>query len=62
VNRSLGKLLRTLVSEHLRDWDLKSSTAEFAYNNSINRTLGMSLTEVVYGFKLRQPVDLIPMS
>ena len=62
VNRSLGNLLRTLVGEHLRDWDLKLSTAEFAYNNSINRTIGMSPSEVVYGFKPRQPIDLIPMS
>ena len=62
VNRSLGNLLRTLVGEHLRDWDLKLSTAEFAYNNSINRTIGMSPAEVVYEFKPRQPIDLVPMS
>ena len=62
VNRSLGNLLRTLVGKHLRDWDLKSSTAVFAYNNSINRTIGMSPSEVVYGFKPRQPINLIFMS
>ena len=41
---------------------MKLSTAEFAYNNSINRTIGMSPAEVAYGFKPRQPIDLIPMS
>ena len=62
VNQNLGNLLRTLVGEHLRDWDLKLSTAKFAYNNSINRTIGLSPAEVVYGFKSKQPIDLIPMS
>jgi len=37
------------------------STAEFAYNNSINRTIGMSPAEVV-NVKPRQPIDLIPIS
>lgn len=36
--------------------------AEFAYNNFVNRTLGMSPFEVVHGYKLRTPVDLIPMA
>ena len=54
--------MRTLVDEHLKDWDLKLSTVEFAYNNFINRTLGMSPAEGMYWFKLRQLVDLIPMS
>ena len=40
---------------------MKLSTVEFAYNNSINRTIGMS-PAVMYGFKPRQPIDLIPMS
>jgi hypothetical protein len=62
VNRSLGNLLRTLVGENLRDWDQKLPTAEFAYNNSVNRSIGLSPTEVVYGYKPRQPIDLIPMS
>ena len=62
VNQNLGNLLLTLVGEYLRDWDLKLSTAEFAYNNSINRTIGMSPSEVVYRFKPRQPIDLIHMS
>jgi len=62
VNRSPSNLLRTLVGEHLKYWDLKLSTVEFAYNNYINRTIGMSPSEVVYGFKPRQPIDLIPMN
>uniref|UniRef100_A0A2N9EYR8 Reverse transcriptase domain-containing protein n=1 Tax=Fagus sylvatica TaxID=28930 RepID=A0A2N9EYR8_FAGSY len=36
--------------------------AQFAYNNSINRTIGMSPFEVVHGYKARKPLDLLPMS
>ena len=41
VNRSLGNLLRCLVGENFRAWDLVLPTAEFAYNNSVNRTIGI---------------------
>jgi len=36
--------------------------AEFAYNNSVNRTIRMSLFEVVHEYQPRQFVDLIPMT
>jgi hypothetical protein len=42
VNRSLGNLLRCLVNDHNRNWDLILPTAQFAYNSSINRSIGMS--------------------
>ena len=62
VNRSLGNLLQYLVGENLRAWDLILPTAEFAYNSSVNRTIGMSPFEVVHGYQPRQPIDLIPMA
>ncbi|GFZ18574.1 hypothetical protein Acr_27g0003130 [Actinidia rufa] len=34
----------------------------FAYNSSVNRSIGISPFEVVHGFKPRKPVDLLPMS
>jgi len=61
VNRSLGNLLSTLIGEHIESWDLKLSIAEFAYNSLVNRTTGKSLHEIVYGFRHRQPTDLILM-
>ena len=61
VNRSLGNLLRTLVGEYIESWDLKLSIAEFAYNSSVNSTTGKSSHEIVYGFRPRQPIDLISM-
>ncbi|KAI0507425.1 hypothetical protein KFK09_013550 [Dendrobium nobile] len=62
VNRSLGNLLRTLVGENIQDWDSKLPISEFAYNNSVNRSTGLSPAEVVYGYLPKQPIDLIPMS
>jgi hypothetical protein len=62
VNRSLGNLLRCLMGDHARTWDSILPIAQFAYNNSINRTIGMSPFEVVHGYKARKPLDLLPMS
>lgn len=61
VNRSLGNLLRSLVGEHVSNWDLILSRAEFAYNDSVNRSIGKTPFEVVYGYHPHKPVDLIPL-
>jgi hypothetical protein len=37
VNRSLGDLLRSLVTEHHSSWDSILPQAEFAYNDSVNQ-------------------------
>ena len=37
------------------------SIAEFSYNSSVNMTTGKSPHEIVYVFRPRQPIDLIPM-
>jgi hypothetical protein len=49
VNRSLGDLLRSLVTEHHNSWDNVLPQAEFAYNDSMNRSTGKSPFEIVYG-------------
>ena len=54
--------MRCLVGDHLGTWDLVLPRAQFAYNNSVNRSTGLSPHEVVYGHKPRAPIDLIPMS
>ncbi|GJZ02551.1 RNA-directed DNA polymerase [Tanacetum coccineum] len=61
VNRSLGNLLRSLVGENPRQWDLVLSQAEFAYNRSHNRTTGKTPFEVVSGVNPITPLDLTPL-
>lgn len=61
VNRSLGKLLRCLVRDHITSWHLVVPMAEFAYNNSVNRSTRMSPFQVVTGLRPRLPVDLVPL-
>ena len=56
VNQSLKNLLRCLVGEHPKNWDLILPNAEFAYNSSVNRTIGKSPFKVVHGFKPRTPM------
>jgi hypothetical protein len=52
VNRSLGDLLRSLVTEHHSSWDNVLPQAEFSYNDSVNIRTGKIPFEIVYG---RQP-------
>ena len=61
VNRSLGNMLRCLVGIKQGVWDLILSTAEFAYNNSVNRSTGKSLFQIVNGYSPRTPIDLVPL-
>ena len=61
VNKSLGNLLRCLMGDSPGNWDLVLPQAEFAYNNSTNRSTGMSPFEIVHGYKLRKPSNLIPL-
>ena len=62
ANRSLGNLLRTLVGKHTKSWDLKLAATEFAYNAIMNKTTRKSPHEIVYNFRPKQPINLIPMS
>ncbi|GKD10477.1 RNA-directed DNA polymerase [Tanacetum coccineum] len=61
VNRSLGNILRSLIGDNTKQWDLILPQAEFAYNRSVNRTTGKSPFEVVYGRNPITPLDLVPV-
>jgi hypothetical protein len=58
VNRSLGDLLRSLVTEHHNSWDHIFPQAEFAYNDSVNRSTGKSPFQVVYRMQPRGVSEL----
>jgi hypothetical protein len=61
VNRSLGALLRSLVGENLKSWDLQLYQAEFTYNRSVNRSTGLSPFTIIYGGNPRTPLNLAPL-
>lgn len=58
TNRSLGNLLRCLVADHAASWDFVLPQAEFAFNNSVNRSTGCTPFEVVYGFRPHTSLDI----
>lgn len=45
----------------MKTWDAIIPQAEFAYNNSVNRTTGKTPFEAVYGLKPQHAVDLVPV-
>nr|GEU53725.1 reverse transcriptase domain-containing protein [Tanacetum cinerariifolium] len=61
VNQSLGNLLRSLIGDNAKQWDLILPQAEFAYNRSVNRTTDKSPFKVVYGRNSITPLDLVPV-
>jgi hypothetical protein len=58
VNRSLGDLLRSLVTEHHGSWDNIFPQADFAYNDSLNWSTGKSPFQIVYGTQPRGVSEL----
>jgi hypothetical protein len=53
VNKSLGDLLRSLVTEHHSQWENILPQVEFAYNDLVNRRTGQSPFHIVYGMQPR---------
>jgi hypothetical protein len=58
VNISLGNILRSLVHENPKQWDQMLAQAEFAYNDSPNRSIGMSPFQILYGMDPRGAYEL----
>jgi hypothetical protein len=58
TNRSLGDLLRSLVTEHHSQWANILPQVEFSYNDSINRSMGQSPFQIVYGMQPRGVSEL----
>ena len=61
TNRTLGTLLRTLVSKNIREWDLKLCHAEFAYNRMPSHATKHTPFECVYGINPLLPISLIDL-
>lgn len=57
VNRSVGDLLRCLVRDHPKSWDMKLSQVKFAHNHA-----GFSPFQVLYSALPRGHLNLSPLS
>jgi hypothetical protein len=53
VNKILGNLLRSLVTERHNQWDQILPQEKFAYNDSPNRSTGKSPFQILYGMQPR---------
>ena len=58
VNRSLGNILRSLVGDHPKQWDQVLAQPEFSYNDSPNRSTGLSPFQILYGMHPRGVLEL----
>jgi hypothetical protein len=58
VNKSLGNLLRSLVTEHHNQWDQILPQVEFAYTDSPNMSTGKSPFQILYGMQPRGVSEL----
>ena len=61
VNRVLTTLLRAIIRKNLKSWEECLPHIEFAYNRSVHSATKFSPFEVVYGFNLLTPLDLLPL-
>ena len=57
--QTLKTMLRGLVNHKQNDWDLYLPVAEFAYNNAVHSSTGVSLFFLNHGFHPRIPVSLL---
>jgi hypothetical protein len=58
VNRSLVNMLRSLVGENPKQWDKVLAQVEFSYNDSPNKSTGMSPFHILYGMNPRGVYEL----
>jgi hypothetical protein len=61
INHTLSSMLRAIFKTNLKLWEECLLHIEFAYNRFIHSTTKVSLFQVVYGFNLRAPIDLLPL-
>ena len=61
INKSLGNILRSLVSDHPKQWDQVLLQALFSYNDSPNRGIWLIPFHILYGMHPRGIYELWDM-
>ena len=51
-------MLRSMIGENPKQWDKVLSQAEFAYNDSPNRSTRMSPFQILYGMHPREVCEI----
>ena len=57
-NQTLENMLRTYVNSAGDNWDMYLPLLKFAYNSSVQQTIGMAPFEALYGFSPSMPNDV----
>lgn len=58
MNRTMGRYLSKVVSDHQRDWDQYLHLFLLAYRSSVHESTGHSPANILFGRELRLPCDL----
>jgi hypothetical protein len=61
IHKPLSTLLRVLIKKNIKEWEERLPIAEYAYNRARHSTTGKSPFEVLYGFNLLSPLDILPL-
>jgi hypothetical protein len=61
VNHILSTMLRAILKPNLKLWEKCLPHIEFAYNRFVHSTTKLNPFQVVYGFNLSAPIDLLPL-
>ncbi|KAL4324105.1 hypothetical protein GQ457_11G026050 [Hibiscus cannabinus] len=61
VNRVLSTLLRDVIKKNIKTWEDCLPHVEFAYNHAVHSATNMSPFEVVYGYNLTTPPNILPL-
>lgn len=61
INKTLGSIIRTLVTKNLKYWELKLCHTEFAYNKSASYAIKFSPFESIYGVNPFMHITLIDL-
>lgn len=57
-NRVMQDMLRSFVNESRKDWDMKLSALEIAYNSSVNESTGLTPFQLDIGMQPRLPINI----